>query len=316
MANPEHLSILHQSTDAWNTWRRDYPDVRPDLAYADLSGIDLSGIDLSEADLSEADLSDSLISRANLSRANLSRANLSWAVLSGAVLSGAILFETGFADIDLTNATGLETCVHHGPSILDHRTLVQSGELPLAFLRGCGLPDTIIDIIPALRGSVFTHYSCFISYSSRDGAFVDRLYADLQNRGVRCWRDSEDLKIGERFRDAIFGAIRTHDKLLLVLSENSVRSPWVADEVEKALAEERRQKRDILFPIRIDGAAMKTRAAWAETIRNSRQIGNFEQWTDPPAYGKAFDRLLRDLNQVSPTSGRRTRGARTPRTTG
>ena len=36
MANPEHLAILKQGVDAWNTWRREHPLVRPDFGGANL----------------------------------------------------------------------------------------------------------------------------------------------------------------------------------------------------------------------------------------------------------------------------------------
>jgi len=65
----------------------------------------------------------------------------------GADLTDVRLSETVFSDTDLTAVQGLETCVHRGPSTIDHRTLAKSGPLPLAFLRGCGLPDTLINLI-------------------------------------------------------------------------------------------------------------------------------------------------------------------------
>jgi hypothetical protein len=40
----------------------------------------------------------------------------------------------------------------------------------------------------------FQHYSCFISYSAKDQEFAERLHADLQNKGVRCWFAPHDLK--------------------------------------------------------------------------------------------------------------------------
>src|SRR5262249_26786255 len=45
--------------------------------------------------------------------------------------------------------------------------------------------------------------SCFISYSSKDEAFVERLYADLQNKGVRCWFAPHDMPIGAKIIDAL-----------------------------------------------------------------------------------------------------------------
>ena len=80
-------------------------------------------------------------------------------------------------------------------------------------------------------------YSCFISYSSKDQVFAERLHADLKNKGVQCWFAPHDLPIGVKTWDAIDEAIRSREKLLLILSENSIGSNWVEDEVNKAFAE-------------------------------------------------------------------------------
>lgn len=66
---------------------------------------------------------------------------------------------------------------------------------------------------------------------------------------MRCWFAPEDLKIGAEIRTGIDESILVHDKLLLVLSETSVKSQWVQQEVETALAKEREQGRTVLFPI-------------------------------------------------------------------
>jgi hypothetical protein len=56
MANPEHLDLLQQGIDTWNTWRNGHQDIRPDLSETDLSYTDLSYADLHGADLSYATL--------------------------------------------------------------------------------------------------------------------------------------------------------------------------------------------------------------------------------------------------------------------
>jgi hypothetical protein len=177
-------------------------------------------------------------------------------------------------------------------------TLYRSnGNIPESFLRGCGVPDEMIVNAHALATArnPIQFYSCFISYSSKDQEFADRLYADLQNKGVRCWFAPEDLKIGDRFRDRINESIRLHDKLLLILSENSVSSQWVGDEVEAALEREQKENRTVLFPIRIDNAVMDSDKAWAATIKRTRHVGDFTRWKDHDSYREALDRLLRDL---------------------
>jgi len=117
---------------------------------------------------------------------------------------------------------------------------------------------------------------------------------------VRCWFAAEDLKIGEKFQDRIEESIRWHDKLLLVLSESSIESPWVESEVQAARERERKSNRLVLFPIRLDKAVMETSKAWAAEIRRTRHIGEFGQWGEPDSYKKALDRLLRDLKAETP----------------
>lgn len=79
----------------------------------------------------------------NLSGTRLQHAILTDANLYKADLNKVQLGKTVFGNTDLTDVLGLEACVHRGPSVLDFSTLAKSGHLPLAFLRGCGLPDTL-----------------------------------------------------------------------------------------------------------------------------------------------------------------------------
>ena len=242
--------------------------------------------------------------RANLGWADLSWTNFCGAGLTDADLTNAALRETVFGDTNLSGTKGLESCSYIGPSIVDHRTLAKSGKLPLKFLRGVGLPDTFIDYLPSLLGEPLQFYSCFISYSSKDQEFAERLHANLQDKGVRCWFAPEDLKIGARTRPAIDEAIRVRDKLLLILSKKSIESDWVEKEVETAFEEESRREETILFPIRLDNTVMKTDEAWAADIRRTRNIGDFRNWKDHDAYQKAFERLTLDLKQDADTSGK------------
>ncbi len=113
---------------------------------------------------------------------------------------------------------------------------------------------------------------------------------------MRCWFAPEDLKIGERFRTRIDESIRVHDKLLLLLlSEHSVSSAWIEQEVETALAKEQEKRESVLFPIRLDDAVMEIKTGWPALVKNTRHIGDFCQWEDSNKYQKVFQRLLNDL---------------------
>lgn len=323
MANQEHLNIVRQGIKRWNQWRNENRTVDPDLSGADLSrlyltdvheenvglnrikvsmvGADLSGTDLKGAKLGHAVLMDANFTSADLSGADFEMASLVWADLSQAELedanfAGSIIGHTRFADVDLSRVKGLTTIQHSAPSTIGIDTVYRShGKIPLEFLRGAGVPDNFITYMHSLSYIGFEFYSCFISYSSQDQEFASRLHVDLQSNGVRCWFAPEDLQIGDPFRQRIDEAIRLHDKLLIVLSGNSVNSPWVEKEVETAFEEERQQNRIALFPIRLDDAVMETNKAWAADIRRTRHIGDFRLWKNHDPYKKAFDRLLRDL---------------------
>jgi uncharacterized protein YjbI with pentapeptide repeats len=327
MANPRHVAELKKGIDKWNAWRRTNLEVDlsgedlsgEDLQLVDFRGVDLGGVNLVGADLSSANLRAANLTMANLSRAKLFDANLILAVLTAtnlrgadltianlsfaADLHGANLHEarlqgTIFGCTNLKDVQGLESCNHIGRSIIDYRTLVMSGPLPLSFLRGCGLPDEFIDYLPSLLNQPFQFYSCFISYSTKDQLFVERLHADLQNKNVRCWFAPHDLPIGAKTWDAIDKAIQVRDKVLLVLSQAAIDSDWVEDEVSKAYAEERARKTLVLFPIRIDDNVMTTNEPWARKLRDQRNIGDFLRWNEPSEYNKSLERLLRDLKNT------------------
>jgi hypothetical protein len=193
-----------------------------------------------------------------------------------------------------------------GPSTIDIATLERTAagladatpkriSIVTDFLYRAGVPNEYIEFFRARIGKAIEFYSCFISYSSKDQECANRLYADLRQKGVRCFIATEDLKIGDRFRTRINDEIRVHDKLMVILSEHSVKSAWVEDEVEAAFERERRDGGMVLFPIRLDDAVMDSDAAWAASIRRTRHIGDFREWKDHDEYQKALARLIRDL---------------------
>jgi uncharacterized protein YjbI with pentapeptide repeats len=339
MANPEHLGKLKEGADAWNEWRAEHRDVTPDLTEADFEGtffwlLNLLGANLANANLSGTSLARGQLWAANLSGANLSNAfligaDLRHAKLTGANLRGATLMEADFTYAELTGSNfgearlsatvfgrndlsavmGLETTSHERPSIIGIDTILLSGgNIPEPFLAGCGVPDEFITYAKSLAANPIHFYSCFISYSTKDQAFADRLYADLQNKGVRCWFAPHDVQGGKKLHEQIDEAIRLHDKLLLILSPHSMESEWVKTEIAKARKREVRDpegvlRRRVLFPIRL--APFETLRDWecfdADTGKDSAReireyfIPDFSNWKNHDSYQEAFSRLISDL---------------------
>ena len=292
---------------------------RAKLRGAKLSGTSLIGAILGVADLTNADLRNANLSNANavgarLDSANLTSVNLFHADLGSADLTSADFTRahvagTIFANNDLSRAIGLETVVHLGPSTIGIDTIYRSqGKIPLTFLRGAGVPDNFIEYMGSLTGKALEFYSCFISYSTKDQEFADRLYADLQNKGVRCWFAPHDVQGGKKLHEQIDAAIRMHERLLLILSPNSMDSEWVRTEIRKARKRERTEKKRVLFPVRM--VPFDAIRDWelfdadegkdlAVEIREY-YIPDFSNWKSHDSYAKEFNNLLRDLKSEAP----------------
>jgi uncharacterized protein YjbI with pentapeptide repeats len=275
------------------------------LSYTDLRQADLTGANLTYSSLLNADATDASFREAKLRGCDLIHANLTRATVACTDFSDARAGHTVFAEVDLSTCTGLETVEHRGPSTIGLDTFFQSGgKIPEVFLRGCGVPDIFLQYAASLAGKPFEFCSAFISYSSKDKELATRLRDDLDAKGVRCWLNTQDLKIGDRLDTEIDRAIRTHDKVVLLLSENSIGRAWVEHEVRKALEREREQDPPVLLPIRLDDAVKTTKQQWAYELDRGRHIGNFTGWKDPVSYQDAFEELLRALKAEakSPTA--------------
>jgi hypothetical protein len=91
--------------------------------------------------------------------------------------------------------------------------------------------------------------------------------------------------------------------LIAVCSEDSLTSPAVLREIERALQREDREKKNVLFPIRIDDYVFE---GWdherkADVVK--KVVGDFRNWKGPDSYAKALERLLRDLRSEDSKSG-------------
>jgi len=267
-----------------------------DLSDADLSEVDLTGTDLFQANLSGCDLTNSSLYAVNFNCTNLNNANF-----KGAMLNAAI-----FGNVDLSKTLNLEEVRFMGPSTIGMDTLYRSkGKIPETFLRGCGVPEDLITYIPSLIGSQHTiiYNSCFISYSTKDEHFAKRLHSRMRDAKLRVWFAPEEMKGGRDLFEQIDAAIQVHDKLLLVLSESSMKSNWVEREIKRAFKTGEREKRKKLFPIRlvnyeellewevIDGDTGKDVAAEIRKI----YIPDFSNWKDHDSFETEFKKLLRDL---------------------
>ena len=306
------------------------------IAYAFLSGVDLTGANLSQADLTYADLrwadlAEADLSWAILTDADLAEANLFETILSGTILSETDITKTIFRDsifnatilaaIDFStikNLSDLESIQHVGASYIDLKTLnLSQGKIPDIFLQRCGLaPWEILsskmydrDLSPTALAEINNEMmikrqgdpigGIFISYSHANKAFVEKLHAALEEKGYSVWRDAHDLVAGPLERQ-VFDAIRAHEVALLVLSDDSVNSDWVEQELKAAHKKEKAQNRPILCPITLDNAWVKkveeeeNSVLWNQITK--KNIINFKGWKKY-TFDENFTKLTKGLNR-------------------
>ena len=305
------------------------------LAGADLRGADLAGADLETASLDGAKLGEANLKGANLSGADLNRADLSYADLTDANLEGAnlgksiffgstfnatrltdaILFHTTFGDCDLSQVVGLDNLRHVGPSVIGLDTISRTPiKLPESFLRGTGTPEQLIDTRPSQDGA--SHYTCFISYFSKDREFAQKLSLDLQVRGVRCWAFPADAKVGRWVPETASSSelglwvtadvekgILYYDKLVVVLSDHSLANEHLREEFTRGAKKQSDSGRWVMKPVTISDLA------YDEKNRNVKLLGltgyrmfDFRSWETDTGYAAALEELLASLSTDIPAS--------------
>jgi uncharacterized protein YjbI with pentapeptide repeats len=103
--NQEHYNKLREGVEAWNKWRKEHPDIIPDLERANLGLSHLEGIDLVGAHLERANLGGAHLEGADLGGAHLERANLLHAHLEGASARSAHLERANLLHAHLEGAS-------------------------------------------------------------------------------------------------------------------------------------------------------------------------------------------------------------------
>ncbi len=98
--------------------------------------------------------------------------------------------------------------------------------------------------------------SIFLSHNAADKPFANRLAHDLENQGVRYWLDEAEIKIGESLIEKIRDGIDNVDYVAVILSLNSIQSPWVQREIDVAMNQEINGHRVKVLPIMLSSCEL------------------------------------------------------------
>jgi HEAT repeat protein len=139
----------------------------------------------------------------------------------------------------------------------------------------------------------------FLSYSTIDKAFVERLASDLQRVSVGVWYDKWEIRVGDSLLDKIASAIEENDYLALILSPTSVESEWVKREVNAALMRELSQRKAVVLPVMIQDCEIPT-------LLREKKYADFRA-----SYEEGFEQLLLATSPESPAVVRHSKEFRT-----
>lgn len=370
MANSEHLKILKKGVEAWNKWRDENQDEKPDLSGVDLTKCEFTGANFSntnfnkarlhlwsvyDCDFSESNLTD-IAAQASYWRnarfrdahisGDLSISQMYMADFSGASVQGCGLIdaELRFLRLNRTNfAPYLSSTVinswtiiasdlsgmplhptsaqHEYPSNVDIETLQRTAsglrehsERISAFdkfFQESGLPDEIIKVFDswARPSSTITDgtieeanfYSCFISYSHSDRTFARSIHDGLTEHGIHCWLDEHQILPGDDIYDRVDQGINQWDKILICCSQNSLNSPWVDRELDKALQKEEKLWRErgrkvlAIIPLDLDGFLFEWNSGKSSMLK-SRLAADFKDWqNDSAKFEGQLNKIVRSL---------------------
>ena len=93
--------------------------------------------------------------------------------------------------------------------------------------------------------------NAFISHSSEDRVCVERLARGLAANGVEPWYAGWEIRPGDSIVQKINEGLGTCDVFVIVVSENSVRSRWVQEELSSAVVR-RIERQARIIPVRLD----------------------------------------------------------------
>lgn len=133
----------------------------------------------------------------------------------------------------------------------------------------------------------------FVSYSTKDRAFVDQLATELRKHGHIVWIDFEGIRGGDQWKQSIADGLHPSRIVLLVISPDSIVSEWVEAEIETARSLNKKILPLLLRPIGSAGSiAFPNLRYVVEEIQHRDFTKGFQQ---------PFVELLKDLPK--PKSG-------------
>ena len=94
----------------------------------------------------------------------------------------------------------------------------------------------------------------FFAFSFKDIEFADWLAKMLQERGIRTWLATQEIKPRDDWQSKVKKSLKKSGYFLAIISNSSVKSYWTQWEFQMAIEREKKYKSPHVIPILIEDA--------------------------------------------------------------
>src|SRR6185295_10833927 len=135
--------------------------------------------------------------------------------------------------------------------------------------------------------------TCYISFNALDRVFCEKLHADLQANGLRCWFLPEDK--GSGVLPKVDETALVYDKLVAICSKHSMKSPPFVSRLVQAVELEEQIRRSVLYCVTRDDCLLEWEHPRKEQVL-AAAYADFRHWERPESYERGLGKVLNALH--------------------
>jgi len=151
-----------------------------------------------------------------------------------------------------------------------------------------------INLLETLEDKLISQRMVFISYSTKDRSYAQKLEQELLDRDVNTWRDVGGLELGADWEITLKHIASGTDCFLVLVSKNAAESKWVKQEIEWAIKSMKENKGLVkkIIPIILE----------ENQFPEFKRLKKYQEckWPENSVRKKVFDKLANEIKEISP----------------
>ena len=112
---------------------------------------------------------------------------------------------------------------------------------------------------------------CFLSHNSKDKLVVREVAAILHATGIECWLDEWEILPGDSITKAISDGLQAATHLIFFVSQESIKSKWVAEELNASLYRTISKQEQTIIPVILEECELPPLVASYANVSQGRE---------------------------------------------